>query len=376
MSDAILRLIPSRSRFGDASLRFRRRLERGALVAEALSPGRLGGPLPERSDLIGLKSRVDVVVEGFAFAPSRAARESHVRLRARSLDRRAQVFGPRTVGVSDGRPFFSAPAPFDRIPLTNDMAYGGIDRRVGVPEGTVLTPGAIIDHPGLYPRNREGRGYSVFEPEEGLELPCLENPSDLITPERLAVGDPRDWHRMPLPMSFDWLGPITFPRCRYLGFDAWFPAPPDEALAESKRGLLERPLPPTSESFVVYPSWAQEAQVGSTLDALEPGDTFVFDGMHPTKPTVTLVVPPPPVVVISVDGRGEEVPVRPQTVIARPHEESLSIVYVAARELPRALIVGVHKRFPVTAMIDGGEPILCTQPTTTAREELERLSRA
>ena len=34
---------------------------------------------------------------------------------------------------------------------------------------------------------------------QGLALPNLEDPNDLLTPERIIVEDPENWHQQPLP---------------------------------------------------------------------------------------------------------------------------------------------------------------------------------
>src|ERR1035437_3273348 len=99
--------------------------------------------------------------------------------------------------------------------------------------------GVQYDHPGLYPRNPVGKGYLVLpDPIEGVELPNLEDPADLLTPERLVTRQPELWFRQPLPWCFEWTVGLTFPRCLYLGLDAWFPAPDGAPLGEVQRGYI------------------------------------------------------------------------------------------------------------------------------------------
>lgn len=52
---------------------------------------------------------------------------------------------------------------------------------------------------------------------ERLELPNLEDPRDLLEPERLVVGDPEHWPLQPLPASFHWLEHGAFPRLGWFG---------------------------------------------------------------------------------------------------------------------------------------------------------------
>ncbi len=100
---------------------------------------------------------------------------------------------------------------------------------------------AEADHPGVYPRNPWGKGYVVRPgPWDDVWVPNLEEPSDLLSADRLVVGDPTLWYRQPLPW---YLGPVpvlTFPRYTHLvaDTDAWFPGPQDESMPEVRRGYL------------------------------------------------------------------------------------------------------------------------------------------
>ncbi len=370
----LLQVVPRLRGFGAAELRFRMKLTRGSWALEPLSFGIEDAPLPERTDVGPEKRRVDVIVDGFAFAKGGSARESLVRLRCGAIDQRAMVFGDRRVTHTTNGWAFTSPSPFERIPLLRELAYGGIDSRVDVPEGTVLGSKALVDHPGLYPRNRNGKGYAVYDLEEGLVLPSFEDPDDLLTPERMVVSDPRNWYLMPRPVCFDWQGPLTFPRARYLGYDAWFPPPSDAALPELERGHVREELLVERSILACHPRFFQEAQEGMILDGLVGGEEVVAEGMHPTKAVVTVRIPPLPRVTIAIDGVSEEVAPLPQTLHVRPHDESVSVVCVAKKTLPRALISGVHKRFPVTASIDGGAAIACEPPPPTTREMSARFS--
>lgn len=369
LSDTHVRLVRSPVNHGTAVAFIRRRFERDRSRPEALSEGIIGPPIPERSDLWARKNRVDVIVEGFAYAPHGSARASEVRLRIEGsrgarLDRTIAVFGPRHVVRRSGALRFSEPEPFERMAIDGEHAYGGIDSRVTIPEGTLLTPAAFIDHPGLYPRNRAGKGYCVEEPLEGMALPELEDPSDLLSPDRITVGDPRNWHTMPLPWTFDWSGPLTFPRCAWASMDAWYPAPPGATFAEVARGFLPADFRDRTEGLQMAPEYFQEASPGMMMERIEGGEEISITGMHPTKETIPLTLPCPPDVEIALDGQAESVEVRAHTLIFRPHEESFSIVYAAQRPLNRALIGGIHRRFPVTVRVDGGSEVECVAPPT------------
>ncbi len=86
--------------------------------------------LVRASDFAILKREVDVVVEGHAYAPKPESTMGQIALRMRSssgtIDRTFSVFGDR---VWQGRlqALPSAPATFDKLPLTYERAFGGPD---------------------------------------------------------------------------------------------------------------------------------------------------------------------------------------------------------------------------------------------------------
>ena len=98
-----------------------------------------------------------------------------------------------------------------------------------------------FEHPGMYPRNPFGMGYLVHDGEvPKMFAPCLEDPADPLTDDRLITGDAKAWWRQPLPWCLDWTSPIMYPRACWFGpdVDPWFPAPDDGALAEVRRGFV------------------------------------------------------------------------------------------------------------------------------------------
>src|SRR5262249_59745124 len=96
--------------------------------------------------------------------------------------------------------------------------------------------------PFTYPRNTKGRGVAMRNlPEvvDGLSLPNLEDPRDLLTPERVVLEHRTRWNRQPLPQGFGWFERIWYPRCSFVGA-----VPGDVDLAEPLReealGLVPR----------------------------------------------------------------------------------------------------------------------------------------
>ena len=121
-----------------------------------------------------IKLGTDVVMVGHAHAPFRGASEVEVTLQVGFLNKTIRVVGDRHVeaGVQFG---FSRPAPFEKIPLTWERAFGGWDRSPEDPD----------DHT-FEPRNPVGVGFVGAKGRiyEGSPLPNLEDPRDPLT----AVG--------------------------------------------------------------------------------------------------------------------------------------------------------------------------------------------
>src|SRR5262249_31964755 len=117
------------------------------------------------------KSSTDVCLLGHAWPPLRPATEVTVRLHAGLLRQTARVIGDRYWIKSLGVISMTPPEPFEQLPLTYERAFGGWDRSHPDPNRHMFEL-----------RNPLGTGFrskhGTFE--EGLRLPNLEDPRDLI----------------------------------------------------------------------------------------------------------------------------------------------------------------------------------------------------
>lgn len=151
----------------------------------------------------------------------------------------------------------------------------GHERKVGMEHSHAERAGKN-DHPGLYPRNPFGKGYVVHPemPDNEVELPNLEDPSDRLTPEHFFVRDPKLWFQQPLPWCLDWSSALMCRRYVWLGADAWFLAPEDALLPEVRRGLLPprfREAADELEDALGAPlPFLQEASLGMVVHARIP----------------------------------------------------------------------------------------------------------
>ena len=323
------------------------------------------------------KPGTDFVVRGAAHAPDGKPIDlMQVVARIGSIEKRITVFGRRAVVWNDAeKPKIEAPEPFETIPLTYENAYGGLDWRFPVEnvEDPVMQFRLTTDHPAMYPRNPWGKGYLVMpEPVEGMEMPNLEDPEDLLTAERLIVGDPKLWYRQPLPWCFDWVNAAAFPR-RVLfaeGVDPWFPGPDGEHLIEVRRGFFPSGYRAVmseidAASQGLHPLFHQEASLGLFLKEPPLAAAVELEGMHPGRPSLSFLLPEAlPQFDFEIEGELQSAAPRIHGVVCFPEEEKVTITYAADVDLPRAFLPGVHKYIPVAVSINGDELIRYEAPPT------------
>ncbi len=324
------------------------------------------------SDFWPHKVATDVVIQGAAHSPGGRPQPSMlIEASIGNRKKRIAVFGRREIQwTTAGRIQVGRPEPFVQMPLVYTNAYGGLDPRVPIPEEdleaymALAEKGLANDHPGGYPRNFVGKGYLVLpSPIQGLEMPNLEDPEDLLTPERLVVGSPDLWHKQPLPWCFEWTDGIMFPRSLYLDRDAWYPCRDARLLHEIRRGLIpDSVLRPAAE---LPADFYQEASFGMVFRTRLAGQLVTLTGMHPEEPVLRFSVPPDPTIEFNVEGmRTAAEPVLTNLVIV-PAEKKFSVTYCAKQtQLPRGFLPEVHKNIPISVRVNQGPPIAYQSPPT------------
>jgi hypothetical protein len=319
------------------------------------------------------KLGTDFVVQGKAFA-TRPTPFLSVTAAIGGVAKKISVFGRREIQWQGGRPRVPAPEPFEEMPLTYANAYGGLDWRVPVedPEAPAMQFRLQSDHPGMYPRNPFGKGYLAVPGEvPGMEMPNLEDPSDLLTEERLIANGPESWYLQPLPWCFDWVHPSTFPRYLYFAHevDAWFPGPEDERLPEVRRGFVTaRYRELMSHRMLEHgpdPRYRQGGSHGFVLPQVRGGEPVRIDGMHPSGRQVGFILPAPPQIELTIEGTRTAPTVSVHSIVVRPEELVLTMTVGAWAPLQRAFIPGLHKTIPIAASIGGDKPIAYDAPPTT-----------
>jgi hypothetical protein len=138
------------------------------------------------SDLVHTKPTTDILIHGHAYAPQgRRATHVDVTMKVANIVKTLRVFGDRywDRGPTDLK--ITNPEPFEKIPITYERAFGGVDQKSNNPSQ------------GWEPRNPVGIGFATA-PERliGQKAPNVEDPEALIT----------SWEQRPRPAGF---GPIA-----------------------------------------------------------------------------------------------------------------------------------------------------------------------
>lgn len=144
------------------------------------------------------KPATDVVLVGSAVAPKPGTAELLVAFQVGPVRKGVRVLGDRVFFKAAGTVGMTRPAPFERIPLRWERAFGGWDRSHPDPRKHELEP-----------RNPVGVGFrgggSRFE--EGLRCPNLEDPARPF----------KGWGDRPPPAGVGFTSPSWQPRARYAG---------------------------------------------------------------------------------------------------------------------------------------------------------------
>ncbi len=250
------------------------------------------------------KLATDVVLVGHAHAQERGAREALVALKIGALQKGVRVIGDRVWFKSMGSITMTKPAPFERIPLRYERAFGGWDR----------SHADAAKHQ-FEPRNPVGTGFraSGSRFEEGVRLPNLEDPTQLL----------KEWGDRPAPTGFGFVSPHWQPRAAFAGtYDA--------AWEKSRKPLLPRDF---DRRFL---NAASPGLIASGY--LQGNESVVIANATPEGRLAFSLpgLPPPHVQVWRKKGSDEEFDLRLDTVIVDTDEMKLFLIWrgllVLARE--------------------------------------------
>ena len=208
--------------------------------------------------------------------------------------------------------------------------------------------------PFFYPRNPGGRGYLVEATTaavEALELPNLEHPGDLLTPDRLAAGGTSRWIYQPVPASLGWLDYGAFPRLAWLGVVPDCDEGADPAkLGEVRFGycspeLFRQTDAPGQPSF----EGVQGASLGLRVPHLRGGEPVELLNLTRDRELFRFRLPTSQLA-LSVDGReGRLLRTDPpviHSIVVEPDEMRLAIVWRGSAPARRAYALEELKLMP------------------------------
>ncbi len=281
------------------------------------------------ADFVPFKLSTDVVFDALAHAPSGTpAPNVLIGVRVAGRQKLLHVFGDRSARLSErGDLVFTDPVAFETMEIRYEFAYGGIDvfsdKRVAYP----------------YPRNPLGRGFTIAKrPEvvDNLDLPNIEDAANLLTPERLCIGEYAKWEGQPMPGGLGWFPKTSVPRARLAGV-----MPADRPLEQELRQAYAK----------LVPAGQREAYVNNALPAM---DFRFFSGASPglsipyltgDERIETLNLSPEgrlnfflpddrPRIGLDIGGGMETLETVIQTVLVRMEEQQIDIVWRGALAYP------------------------------------------
>lgn len=142
------------------------------------------------------KIATDVCLIGHAYPAKAGEKQVDVTVTLGKLNHTVRVFGPRTWVKRMGLVDMTPPAPLEKTPLQYELAFGGWD---------AIPPDPFTSR--FEPRNPVGVGFKRKEFVEGMPLPQLENPRQLLK----QYGD------TPPPTGFGFISPGWQPRAALAG---------------------------------------------------------------------------------------------------------------------------------------------------------------
>ncbi len=314
------------------------------VVAPRQASDRAG--LEHDTDVALHRRQTDVVVLGSA-RPFEVTPEFRVAIRVGGFERRIDVIGDRRCERDAfGALRFTPPEVVGEVPLTWEMAYGGLDdvarQRYGDPVEHLAAKAGVARPPRLgiygYSRNPYGRGYLIEASPQGLaacRLPALEDPTARLTPGTLVCEYARRWPAMPPVACTAWLPYEFFPRATYLGLP---PLPYDLATVSSadfhevRAGWLrpEAVLHATGMTQRRDARASQSAAMGMRADEVSPGAPVTLTHLHPRHREWTFRLPQeaPRMHVRLPGGDPIELPARVRTLLIEPDEGRVCLVWV------------------------------------------------
>jgi hypothetical protein len=281
------------------------------------------------SELAPYKPSTDVVVICKAYAPRGVPTEQMaVSVQVGSRNKSLIVTGDRHCLYREwGVPVFSDPEPFTEMEVRYERAYGGRDDK------------SMADIPFMYPRNFMGKGVvlrNVREAVDELALPNIEDPQDLLSPERIFIGEPERWHLQPLPQGFGWRQRTWYPRCALLGS---YPPFTDAGTVtqEERMGLVPRDhiaLAKQSRLRTFEAHFNNGAGYGMIFANFKGGAQVTLGGLTPNGLLTFSLPEETPAILLDIGSGMQQPATQLHTVSIRPDDGELDLIWRGACVYP------------------------------------------
>jgi hypothetical protein len=281
------------------------------------------------NDLTPFKISTDVIVVGKVHVPGgESAQLLDAAVDVAGRTKRIRVFGDRKCLYNPhGTPGITDPEPFTEMEARFERAYGGTDLF------------SIPQMPFSYPRNHLGKGFvlkNLRELVENLELPNFEDPTDLLTPDRLIVGEPENWSHQPMPQGFGWFQRTWYPRCSFVGSVPGF-VDPDTVVREEQLGLVPKRQFALARQFKL-PSFDirfnNGAPSGLAVPFLKGGERIRLAHLTPEGLLEFAIPQDPPRIRLDIGMGMRELAPMLHTVLIRPEDHQVDLLWRGAHEFP------------------------------------------
>lgn len=277
-------------------------------------------------ELAPFKPVVDIVVTGKAYAPGGVAtKQMAASVRVASHEKSIVVFGNRECHYRENMlPTFSEAKPFTEMEIRYERAYGGKDQT------------SDPDIPFFYPRNYMGTGIAVLnirDTIEGLALPNLEDPDDLLTPERIILGGPESWPVQPLPQGFGWFQRTWYPRCAFAGsYPAYVDV--DTVTTEERLGLLPKNHVALAKQFKLpsyHPRLNNGASHGMFISEIKGDEKVSLRGLSRDGLLEFVLPGEAPDITLDIGFGAKQLQAKLDTVSIRPDDLELDLIWRGAQ---------------------------------------------
>lgn len=269
------------------------------------------------SDYAPIKPRCDVILNGSAYSNNnRWVRELQVGFQLKSINKSFRVIGNRLWKQNMVSFYPSDPEPFIKIPLSYDIAFGGID-----------TASTKPDQQKFFTSNPAGKGFfdnNNYALMEGKPLP---NTEEFNNPIRKPNGSYK-------PMAFGVVGRGWYPRYTLAGtYD---------------QNWLDNEFPFLPKDF--NPAYYQSAPADQQTDYLKGGETVTLKNLTPEGLT-SFNIPQieVPVLYQYKDNTEKEVQAVIDTVYIEPDQNRFIIIWRSSMPLKKNI-------FEFEAIIAGKMP--------------------